>query len=228
MNLNCLSYWYPLIKGLVPTPRTEIVRSGDLSALFDNKLPECWETFQAEIDLARANIGGDCFLRTGQGSGKHNWSRTCFLPKNDSVISHVAALIDWSMLVDFMGLPCDVWCVREMLPTSPIGVCPRYSGMPVCREFRFFAEAGQVKCFHPYWPLGALIEGGFAADLPEGWYEQFCKLDDTEPKRLAEIVSNSVPGAWSIDILETKRGWFVTDMAVAQQSYHWPECPANK
>ena len=227
MNPNCLSYWFPLIESLVPVPRTEIVRSGDLSALFDNEIPDGWCEFLAEMNTARGKIGGDCFLRTGQGSGKHDWAKTCYLPETANIADHVAALVDWSVLVDFMGLPFDVWCVREMLPTSPIGACPRYRGMPVCREFRFFAEAGQVKCFHPYWPLGALQDGGLAGGFSEGWYEEFCRLEDKEPQRMAEIVSNAVPGAWSIDVLETKRGWFVTDMAVAERSFHWPGCPAE-
>ena len=81
-----------------------------------------------------------------------------------------------------------------------------------------------MRCFHPYWPLGALNEGGLAGDFPFGWYEDFCRLDDPEPKQLAEAVSHAVPGAWSVDILETKRGWYVTDMADAKQSFHWPEC----
>ncbi len=32
-------------------------------------------------------------------------------------------------------------------------------------------------------------------------------------------------GAWSVDVLATRRGWVVTDMAEAGISYHWPECP---
>lgn len=224
MNKNCLSYWYPLIAPHVPTPRTEIVRSGNLSALFDNEIPDGWGTLLAAINTARGKIGGDCFLRTGQGSGKHDWSRTCFLPETANIAHHVAALVEWSEMVDFMGLPHDVWCVREMLETMPIGICPQYGGMPVCREFRFFVENGEVKCFHPYWPLEALVDGGLAGDFQEGWYETFCSLDDPEPKRLAEAVSQAVPGAWSVDILEAKRGWFVTDMAEAERSFHWPSC----
>ena len=227
MNPNCLSYWFPLIESLVPVPRTEIIRGDNLWPLLDGEIPEGWSDFIQDIDSARARIGGDCFLRTGQGSGKHNWSKTCFLPESEGTADHVVELANWSVLVDFMGLPFDVWCVREMLPTSPIGVCPDYGGMPVCREFRFFAEAGQVKCFHPYWPLEALQDGGLVGDFPEGWYEDFCRLEDKEPQRLAEIVSNAVPGAWSIDVLETKRGWFVTDLAVAERSFHWPGCPAE-
>lgn len=46
---------------------------------------------------------------------------------------------------------------------------------------------------------------------------------------LASRAGKAVGGAWSVDILETTRGypnrWYVTDMAVAEDSWHWPECP---
>lgn len=31
-------------------------------------------------------------------------------------------------------------------------------------------------------------------------------------------------GSWSVDVLKTRRGWFVTDCAVAQRSFHYPGC----
>lgn len=224
MDRNCLSYWFPLIEKCVPVPRTEIIHCGDLSAIWDGGIPDGWGALLASINVARDKLGPECFLRTGQGSGKHNWSKTCHLPPTANIAHHVTELVVWSAMVDFIGLPTNVWCVREMLPTSPIGVCPKYGNMPVCREFRFFVEAGEVQCVHPYWPLGALKDGGLAVDSPCGWYEDFCRLDDDEPKRLAEAVSRAVDGAWSVDILETKRGWYVTDMAKAAMSFHWPEC----
>jgi hypothetical protein len=43
---------------------------------------------------------------------------------------------------------------------------------------------------------------------------------------LANAAGRAVGGAWSIDVLETRRGWYVTDMAEAASSWHeWPECP---
>ena len=43
---------------------------------------------------------------------------------------------------------------------------------------------------------------------------------------LAEKASRAVGGAWSIDLLETRRGWVLTDMAEAHRSWHdWPDCP---
>jgi hypothetical protein len=43
---------------------------------------------------------------------------------------------------------------------------------------------------------------------------------------LANAAGRAVGGVWSIDLLETRRGWMVTDMAEAHKSWHeWPECP---
>jgi hypothetical protein len=43
---------------------------------------------------------------------------------------------------------------------------------------------------------------------------------------LANAAGQAVGGAWSVDVLETRRGWYVTDMAEAASSCHeWPDCP---
>jgi hypothetical protein len=51
------------------------------------------------------------------------------------------------------------------------------------------------------------------------------RINGSEPNTFAKAAGCAVGGAWSVDILETKRGWFVTDMAEAEKSFHWPECP---
>jgi hypothetical protein len=190
----------------------------------DSWLP-MFRRFVSELQEAADQIGYPAFLRTGQGSGKHQWSRCCYLAKRDMVADHVVNLVEWSHMVDMMGLPTDVWCVREMLPVKPIGVCERYRGMPVVKEFRFFVRDGKIVCRHPYWPLDALNEGGFAADVPEGWYEEFCRIpDEVEPLAARVAQAFAGDGAWSVDLLETDRGWYVTDMAEAERSFHFPGC----
>lgn len=232
-NQNCLSYWFPRISdaGLL-VPKTIIVRSpGDgweLAKMLDGKKPSGFDGFIREVTAAAESIGFPIFLRTGMGSGKHQWKDCCYVAKRKDLVQHVYNLVEWSHCVDLMGLPHDVWAVREMLLTSPIGVCERYGGMPVCREFRFFVDGGNVLCGHFYWPLDSLNEGGFAADVAEGWYDEFCRLpDDYDLNTLASKAGAAVGGSWSIDILETKRGWMIIDMALAAVSWHWPGCPNN-
>jgi hypothetical protein len=195
--------------------------------LFDGKdIPDLGDdSFFQELRNAATGIGFPCFLRTGMTSGKHEWKNTCYVESASDVPQHVFNIVEFSECADIFGMDWSVWAVRELLPTIPHGVCPRYGNMPVCREFRFFVEDGQIHCFHPYWPLEALKDGGWSGD-----YEAMCAVpDEVELRRLAERVSWVVPGAWSVDILETERGWYVTDMAEAYKSFHWEGCPnANR
>ena len=43
--------------------------------------------------------------------------------------------------------------------------------------------------------------------------------------QLATKAGRALGGSWSVDILETARGWFITDMAEADRSFHLPDCP---
>lgn len=253
-NRNCLSYWFPKLSAAgVPVPRTEIVRTTcNLSPLLDNNTPDGWEDFLAELNAAirkltdAANPTPPVFLRTGQGSGKHNWKRTCHLTDATKIGHHVAALVEWSEMVDFLGLPWNVWVVREMLPVDPVAVLPAYGDMPLVKEVRCFVRGGEVICCHPYWPQLAVADGfGMPRDRTDGRVK-----GAGDSTRLADAVARSTPnaddkeqwmplaervavafaddGAWSVDLLATRKGWAVTDMAEAGRSFHWDGCPKAK
>ncbi len=228
---NCLSFWFgKLLAAGLPVPRTEIVRTEcDLIRLLDGKTPDGFADFLGELTAAREKIGGPaCFLRTGQTSGKHSWRETCYLPAGHDIAPHVAALVEFSECAGFLGLPWNVWCVREMLPAVP--QMTAFRGMPVCREFRFFVRGdGEVVCHHNYWPRESLAEGLRSAPPDfDHRYECLSCLpagDSLELHSLASRAGLAVgEGAWSADILDTRNGWFMTDMAVAADSFHWPGC----
>lgn len=50
------------------------------------------------------------------------------------------------------------------------------------------------------------------------WMEAYYLLEK------AAQVFVELGGSWSVDVLKTKRGWFITDCAVAQRSFHYPGC----
>lgn len=247
MNKNCISYWFPRLQAAgLQVPKTQIVKADcELSSLLDGQIPDGFEVFLAALTEAVKSIGAPCFLRTGQGSGKHQWSETCHVTDIDLLSRHVAALVEWSHLVDFMGLPHNVWAVRELLPTTPIATLPMYKGFPLTREFRFFVSDGVVICHHCYWPKKAAEEGFDYADgaaglevddesprkLPADWetaYQQMSILwprEAVELMKLASAAGKALAGNWSVDILETKRGWYITDVAEAARSFHWDGCP---
>jgi hypothetical protein len=124
-----------------------------------------------------------------------------------------------------------------MLPVTPLTTLPRYGGMPLVREYRAFVEGGQILCTHPYWPKKSIFEG--LAEPEKGQPDY--RLSETEtlffqmnqqglPPEAQQLLQSVAgvfagDGAWSVDVLETQRGWFVTDMAEAARSYHWDGCP---
>ncbi len=140
---TCLSTWFPVVEAAgLPVPKTEIIRAGegvepDLFTVVGDGLAGDGRVklLCDEIAAAADRVGWPCFLRTGQGSGKHDWNRTCYLERREDVTAHVCALFEWSQMVDFLGLPCNVWVVRELLKTEP--AFHAFSGrMPITREFR--------------------------------------------------------------------------------------------
>lgn len=233
MDKNTLSYWFPKIKAAgLPVPETIIlqmseaawdgVRNGiDGENVTDAELTAC-SLFFAEIDSAAQRIGYPVFLRTGHTSGKHSWENTCYLKSEADIPRHVAEIALYSEMAGIIGLPWREWTVREMLPVKPYGMCPRYGNMPVVKEFRFFVDDGIIRCWHPYWPKDALDDGG-ATDID---YAMLCYMtNEPELRALAEAAGRAAPGRWSIDLLETERGWYITDMAESKLSYHDESCP---
>lgn len=234
---TALSYWFPLIQAAgVPVPKTTISlmppeAQKSIWEGFDGKEPApdekiAFHAFVDHLKLMVAQVGGyPCFLRTDHTSNKHSWEDTCFLTCAADIPRHLFALAEFSEICDMMGLPWDTWVVREYLPIIPFGYCPDYGRMPICREFRFFVDDGVIRCRHPYWPRHALEQGGNA--LYDHEYDDLCRApgDGAPFAYLAEAAGKAVGGSWSVDILETKRGYFVTDMAEAHKSFHWEGCP---
>lgn len=228
---SALSFWCPMIEiaGL-PVPRTHLIKMpkkaiADVWQALDGKDGDgsLGRFCDQKLAPAARDVGFPCFLRTEHTSAKHDWDRTCHVPSADVLCQHVVAIAEFSECVSMTGeLPWDSWAVRELLPTIPMGRCPGFGNMPICREFRFFVDGGEVRCWHPYWPQAALEQGGANKRLD---YAALCRMDNEDELRtLAAAVGRAVGGAWSVDLLETERGWYVTDMAEASRSFHWEGC----
>lgn len=226
----CLSFWFPKLLGTgVPVPETRIVTTDlNLDGLLEGEAVPGFGAFVDELRRAAGELGGfPCFLRTGQGSGKHQWEETCFVPSAAAMGSHVANLVEWSAMVDIIGLPTRVWAVRRLLPLR--STFTAFHGFPVNRERRYFIEGGRVLCHHSYWPVEALQQG--RPSVP-GWLDLLTDLNAETPAEVAtltgraEWVSANFDGAWSLDFAQDTTGqWWAIDMAPAERSYHWPNCP---
>lgn len=227
-----LSYWFPkLSKAGLPVPETLIVpitaqAQDEIWNWLDGK-PDTGaaDAFIAQLTDAAQSLGLPCFLRTDHTSGKHSWKDTCYLADVKKLKQHVHSIVEFSACADFIGLPWDMWAVRGLLPTQPYGFCPSYGNMPINKEFRFFVKDGDVQCWHPYWPSDALQQGRAVGPSGSVNYGNLCRMDDeNELSELASEAGKAVGGSWSVDILETSIGWYVTDMAEAHKSFHWEGC----
>lgn len=231
-----LAHWYPRLPADVLTPKTRIVEwsgAGDLLDLVDGKTPVGFDAFVSELRAAAVAVAphpkSPVFLRTGHGSGKHEWDLCCNVVDSRKIARHVGALVEWSCCVDMFGLPYLTWVVREFLPLRVAFSVSGYANMPVAREFRCFADDGVVTCVHPYWPARAVENAG--PSVP-GWFAALVDigaLSDGERlmlARLAARVSRALPEtAWSIDFAQHVGGkWFLIDMAAASRSFHWDGC----
>lgn len=234
---TCITHWYPRLEEAgIPQPRTGWVKLADWCtdemvgwACDGGREPETLEWFLQDLRNQAIMVSpeGPWFLRTGVFSGKHDWNRCCHVKNLDKLKFHVRRLFELSQLVSLMGLPCDVWAVREWLPGPCIFKSEQFNGMPVRKEFRGFARAGGVLCLHPYWPMEAL-----EADLRDAQnrYDRLAEMnklrapDDMLVANLMSQASMALEGEWSIDVLLSGDRWYVTDCAPGEVSWHWPEC----
>jgi hypothetical protein len=230
---NCLSFWFPpLLAAGLPVPETRIIETDcKLVRLLNGTILPEYGDFLKKLQEATDRIGYPCFLRTGHTAGKHEWSKTCWIESPNVLSQHVANLLEYSALTGLAGLPTNIWVARKLIPTTPAFHAFR-GQMPITREFRLFTDAGEVVCCHPYWPPEA-----FGCCQPvSDWKQRLAKLSELDEDTardlwvLARRAAMAVDGGnWSVDLLEDVDGkWWITDMAEASCSFHWPGCPHQK
>lgn len=232
-NKTRLSWWFPRIPSDILTPKTIIVGCGyDLINLLDGKTPPGFDNLCSTLIYFGDQLGWPLFLRTDYLSGKYDWEDTCYVPGPDDIPRHVAHLVGESALADIMGFPTDRWIARELIPTQAAFSAFR-GKMPIVKERRYFVQDSQVMCHHPYWPPVAFNgKSVFIGD----WKERLFTMNyenDEEVRLLSKLSSKvgaAIGGAWSIDWLwsEQRGQWYLTDMAEAGMSYHWPGCPMGE
>jgi len=232
-EVNSIAYWYPKIAGRVPTPKTDIISCAKCDFIIQKTL--CGEELQedenrllssffGEIEKAANALGWhDCrevFMRSGHTSGKHNWEEGPHLPPGAQISSHVLAIAEYAILTSFIGLPLDVWAVREHLDIEVLAFVPGYRGMPITWEWRFFIVDGEFQCWHHYWPKRALTIGGIPDDDADRIIASFTEPPD-EAFDMAEMAARRFGFDASVDIIKDANGkLFVTDMATYGSSFH--------
>jgi len=237
LRFNSLFIWYPLIKGVVPSPKTVMIPQERSFTSYDDALT-CDRTEEPEmrrlIDLAIEavpSLGGyPVFLRSDETSNKHDWRKSCYITGDEQVEKGIKNILEFTLMV-MAGLDFNGVVIREFLEL-PHGF-HAFSGMPVSKEFRYFIEDGEILCRHPYWFPSCMRRVD-----DEGWLPKLRELQvldedtkavlDGHALKISEAVEPlEAPGNhWSVDFCYAeKRGWMVTDMATGKDSYHYTSCP---
>ncbi len=230
VNKDSMLYWYPQIKDLdLLMPKTEmiVIPTKKLIKLINNK--EDTERFLSEYKekiLERAKkIGYPLFMRTDQMACKHDWKNTCYVPSEKDLINHLFRLVDGNFCVDMFGeAEPNAIVFREFLELD--WSFKAFADMPIAREFRFFIRDGTVECRHPYWPPNAIRRPSI-----DDWLDILRKQSILKPSEktlldnYSKTIGNVLSGYWSVDYCRTREGlWYLTDMALGEQSYHWSTC----
>jgi hypothetical protein len=231
---NSMLIWWPAIKNLgIPVPRTEIfpIDRDEVLQSLENETShinrEDWLAIQNGAD----RMGYPLFLRTDLSSGKHDWKHTCFVPEpTSSLYEHVLTLCEQHELWTLIGLDYQAIVLREFLELETAFTA--FSGdMPINKEFRFFVRDGAAICHHFYWPEEAFNQHPARMAHEPNWKEKLrslSELTDWEYLLLedyAKRVGTALPGFWSVDFAKGTNGtWYLIDMALGKNSYHWPGC----
>lgn len=230
MNRNSALIWHPKVESVYRTPKTIFVpyNHGACVSLMEMEDgdPAPWNDAVTAISEAAEKIGYPVFIRTDLSSAKHAGPKAYKADSMDDVVGVFARTVEDSEMKFWTAQPPEAIMVRQFLELHHTFTA--FRGLPIAREFRFFANGKRVLCSHPYWPADALEDHCDA----EGWQDKLVDLCLT-PSNYSElwcaaIVAADACGgdAWSVDFaMDRDGGWYLIDMARMEDSWHWPGCP---
>lgn len=232
MNPNSALNWLPKIEAVgLPTPKTIIIPYAhhECAGIFYGEKPEEFESLIQSVRTACEEISYPVFIRTDLASAKHSGPSAY---KIDSV-----ELIECTLFNTLEHNEMAFWMERE----GPQAILVRefltldapftaFRGLPIAREWRLFSDGVNVICAHAYWPAESL-EGHVSRDVPD-WREKLAELEMI-PAEMPELERMAITaaaaqgsGSWSVDFCRDVAGkWWLPDMAVMADSFHWPGCP---
>jgi len=232
MNKNSALIWLPkIVEAGLQTPKTVVVEYDHRTVIqiFDGAdVPE-FTILIENVKAACNRIGYPVFIRTDLSSAKHDGPNAYRIDSDDGIIKALSATLEDNEIKFWLEPnPPKAVLIREWLNLdSPFSA---FGGHAIAREWRFFADSEKVRCFHPYWPEDSIQF--FGIPEPDGWSDSLKSLHN-EPENIKELKQLAVLAAGlygcyaSVDIaMDVTCKWWLTDMATAEDSYHWPSCIA--
>jgi hypothetical protein len=222
---NSMFYWYPIVEKCgIQSPKTIMIPfKGKVDfGIFDGKPSKSYSAFIATLEKEAEKIGYPLFMRTDETSNKFEWSASCYVESKDKLYGNLLSILE--MIEMSMGLGFRGVALREFLNLESAFTSHR--GMPVAKEFRLFVRNGKLECIHPYWPKAGIIRPSVKDWGPKLDALRQLTSDDLNAilRQLAKF-GDSLPEYWSVDFCKTTKGeWYLTDMAIGEDSYHWATC----
>jgi len=233
-------YWWPRVEELsIPMPKTILIPCRDPRGIIkalDGGKNKTFDALRREVQRRAPEIGFPLFLRSDRVSNKHEWKKSCYVESIEQIPARIFKLLDFSLAVDvsFEGV-----AIRKFLDLDA-RFTAFWGEMPIAVERRLFVNGTRVVCEHPYWPPESIERPVLPEDEfdlhpdrpPELWekiLDEMQKIGLKELKKLKEYARRlgvaMGKGYWSFDFCRGKNGtWYFTDMAVGEESFHWPGC----
>ena len=233
MKKNSALEWLPKITydGL-PVPRTEIVlyNHRDIVNMLEGRKSETYDKLIKQIGETANYIGYPSFVRTDLASAKHDGEKSYLIRRAEDVVNVICKTVEDNELKFWMGdeIP-KAFLVREFLKLD--APFKAFGGLPISREWRYFANENGVICYHPYWPEDAIEFYGENKE-PDNWKEMLAELHKEKNadtlEKMAIQAAKVCGGNCSVDFAMDETGkWWLIDMAQANRSWHWPNCNAT-
>jgi hypothetical protein len=236
MNRNSSLIWLPkIIEAGLPTPKTEVVPYNHalvVQCLESDSVIDAnheYERIANHILIACKKLYYPCFLRTDLSSAKHAGQSAYMIEDDEDIPGSLSMTLEDNEMKFWLEPDSNkpqAMLVREWLDLeAPFSA---FTFHKIAREWRFFANADGVICFHPYWPEESIQFHGMSE--PDGWRAELTKLHEI-PDNIDELKAMAIKAAKvygqtsSVDFARDVNGrWWLTDMAVAEDSFHWESC----
>lgn len=144
----------------IPMPRSVMIACPKAFTVeIIDKMPLSEESEQFILNVCQAvkamadETGFPVFVKNSFTSSKSDWDESCSFisAERDHVLKNL------STMAHFLSMGPSPYAgmivVREMLKTTPAFYA--FNGMPITKEFRFFARDGKADSYQPYWPAEA-------------------------------------------------------------------------
>lgn len=234
---NSALYWLPklALAGLGEwLPETVIIdydHSNAVGMIEGEPSYPSWPHLVERIGDAADSIGWPVFIRTDLASAKHNGPISYLAKSRDDLPRVLGDTVEDNELKFWLTGPTpQAFLVRKFLTLE--SAFEAFGGLPINREWRLFATASEVVCFHPYWPENAIQF--FDKGEPEHWRESLAELHERPIGREWDAITETAKAAagacdaakaWSVDFAKDTNGkWWLIDMAHMESSWHWPGC----